>query len=188
MSRVWNAILDIDEGDTSSPVFEPITVEEFKDYALMEGFQDTDDSTPVSFDGEDDLIEYILRASREAVEKFTRLSLIPKRLIVTLTNKAGMVLLPGAPIHEIVSLTDEDGTEIDEDNYTIVGSRHKRLKSPLYENMVITYECGFSRDELPDALRLAILIDALYRFDNRGEKEGVTLCTASRIVAQGFRL
>src|SRR5688572_22287727 len=118
--RVWNGILDKSEEYGSSPVTEPVTVAEFKNYALLEGFQDVEDSTPVDFDGDDDLIEMLIAGARESVEKFTGLSLVSKTLTVMLTNLAGGVLLPGAPIGDITSLTDEDGDEITD--YTVLGN------------------------------------------------------------------
>lgn len=185
MSRVWNAILDVSEVADSSPVIEPVTLEEAKEYMMIEGFQDTDDSTPVDFDDDNTLIENIITSSREAVEKFTGLSLISKTLTVTLTNKAGMIELPYGPIGDITSLSDQDGTAISTDNYTIIGTKFKRLKSPLYENMVIVYECGYDVADVPESLRQAILIEVLYRYENRGNE--TVLSKAARAKANPYR-
>lgn len=185
MSRVWNAILDVSEVADSSPVIEPVTLEEAKEYMMIEGFQDTDDSTPVDFDDDNTLIENIITSSREAVEKFTGLSLISKTLTVTLTNKAGMIELPYGPIGDITSLSDQDGTAIGTDNYTIIGTKFKRLKSPLYENMVIVYECGYDVADVPESLRQAILIEVLYRYENRGNE--TVLSKAARAKANPYR-
>lgn len=185
MSRVWNAIIDVSEVADSSPITEPVSLDEAKQYIMLEGFQDTDDSTPVDFTGDDTLIDNIIKSSREAVEKFTGLSLVSKTLTVTFTNKAGMVELPYGPIGAITSLTDEDGTEITSDNYTIIGTQFKRLKSPCYENMVIVYECGYDGDDIPESLRQAILIEVLYRYDNRGSKD--SLSSMAKMKAAAFR-
>lgn len=187
MSRVWNAIHDVSEVAESSPITEPVTLEEAKDYMRLEGFQDVDDSSPVEFDDDDDLIESIITSSREAVEKYCGLSLVSKTLTVLLTNKAGMIQLPYGPVVSVTQLTEEDGTEIEAENYTVLGTHHKYLKSPLYENMYITYTAGYDVDECPESLKQAILIEVLYRYENRGDIENEGLSRAARIKAKPFK-
>jgi hypothetical protein len=182
MSRVWNAILEVSHEYESTPITEPVTLDEAKNYMRLEGFQDVDDSSPLEFDDEDDLIESIITASREAVEKFTGLHLVSKTLTVLFTNLAGGVELPG-PFLEATELLDEEGDEVTD--YTLIGTNFKRVLAPVYENLTMTYTAGYEADEVPKALKLAILIEVLYRYENRGEID--SLCLMAKRLAKPFR-
>jgi hypothetical protein len=176
----FNAIHEVYADYGSSEIVEPVSLDEAKAYMRVEGFQDVDDSSPVEFDDEDDLIEDIITASREAVEKFTGLHLVSKTLTVHFTNLKGGRELPG-PMGDVVGLYTVDDTEITD--YTLVGTEFKRLLCPKYENMKIVYEAGSETIDM--GLKNAILIEVLWRYENRGDKEG--LCLMAKRAANPYK-
>jgi hypothetical protein len=166
-----------DISDESGDITEPVTKEQFKNFARVEGF---DNSGEFNFD--DDLIEAILTASREDVEKFTGTSLIPKTLKVFLTNECGMISLPG-PVHLPVTLTDEEGEDI-EDPETF-GGDFPRLKTEG-TRMIATYDAGYT--VCPKWATQAILRQSLYLYEHRGEEfEDKGLCQSARMIAAKHR-
>lgn len=168
--RVWNAIRSISEDYESSPITEPVSLDEAKTYLMMEGFQDVDESTPLDFDGEDDMLESIIAASRKTVERSTGLHLVSKTIRVLHTNLAGDLELPG-PWVAFVSFEDSEGTEVDEEDVTLVGDEFKVLIFPKYENATIEYQAGYESDNLPEDVKEAVLKEILYRYELTRSKD-----------------
>jgi uncharacterized phiE125 gp8 family phage protein len=135
---------------------EPVTVQEFKDWAK------------ISVTDDDDLIEALLPASRLRCEQYLNMSLIPTTIEATILCQLGNYALPYGPITSITSLneTDEDATAITD--YTVLGSSFKSLSCQYCNPLRIVYEAGY--DECPNNIKKAILQDALYLYDNRGDE------------------
>lgn len=171
----YNAVLSVENiTDASDVGNEPVTLSEVKEYLRLEGYIDTDESTADTlsdFDFDDDLINDMITASRQMMERHTNLSLIPKRLEVVVTNLCGMIELPYGPVDDIVSLYDEEGDEIEADDYTIIGNTWKFLKEPCYENMTITYDAGYVT--LPASMKLDLLRLIAYMYENRGDDPAI---------------
>jgi uncharacterized phiE125 gp8 family phage protein len=170
----YNDIISIEDVTDESGVFEePVSLDEMKDYLRLEGYTDNDESTSddlSDFDFDDRLITDLIRAGREKFEGLTNTVLLPKTLEVVFTNLCGMIELPG-PFTELITLVDEDDTEILAANYKLIGNKWKLLKSPCYKNMTATLTAGYT--ELPYGLKIDIMRLVAYMYENRGEDASI---------------
>jgi len=141
----------------------------------LEGFVDDLESTPSDFDDDDAFIEVLITSARMSLEEYTGLSFIPKTWEIELTNLAGNIELPFGPVNSITSVEDTEGNTL---TYTTT-SGLKRLKTPLRENVVVTYEAGYA--SAPSWVKLAILNEAGFRYMNRGD-ENVGISTSARAI------
>lgn len=195
----YNLIIDIKDIAAGSPgISEPVSVSEFKNYSRLESFEDDLGSTAnIANTTDDDLIEDLLVSAREDLEAFTGRAFIPKEIRVTVTNLAGMQELPCPPIGDMSALYygwdfEEDGESAENNIADLVlsGSERKHIVSPCDERIVIDYSCGYGRGDtprLPRRLKMAILVEALYRYEHRGEElEDTGICKAARQLAAKF--
>ena len=154
---------------------EPVTLQEVKDYLRLEGYTDTDESTSTNlsdFDYDDNLIEDdIIPGARQLMERITGVSMIPKTLRRSITNGSGNMEIPDGPVRSIVSLYDSNDVEILAASYKLTAGPFKRLISPTYCNMTITYEAGYIT--LPKALKLDLLRLIAYMYENRGDDASI---------------
>lgn len=98
---------------TTQPLIEPITVEELKMFARIDGSD------------EDNLIEGFIKSAREATEQFLRRSLIEQEITLKMDYWPGEAVdLPAPPLLSVtsVSVLDEDdtATAYSSDNYYVV--------------------------------------------------------------------
>lgn len=197
----YNVIIDIKDIAAGSPgISEPVSVSEFKNYARLESFEDDLGSTAnITNTTDDDLIEDLLISAREDLESFTGRAFIPKEIRVTATNLAGMLELPYPPIGDMSALYygwdfEEDGESAENNIADLVlsGSERRHIVCPCDERMVIDYSCGYGRGDtprLPRRLKMAILVEAIYRYEHRGEElEDTGLCKAARQLAAPYRI
>ena len=162
----YNAVISVEDiTDESGAYEEPVSIEEFKDYARIDGFVDVDDSPSTEFDFDDKLISEIIKASREVFEENCGLSLIRKTLQAVLVNLCGRIEIPYGPVLSVTSLVNCEGDAITD--YRTTGNTWKFLVSPCQKDLTITYEAGY--DEIPKAMKLDLLRLALYMYENRGE-------------------
>ena len=163
----YNLLIDYKDVTADSDITEPLTVQEVKDYLRLEGFIDDSESLSSDFTDDDTLIGELITSARVRLEDYTGLSFIPKTLEIEFTNLAGNFVIPFGPVTEITSLTysDEDLTAITE--YTTTNNLSK-LKTPLNENMIMTYEAGYAT--LPKGLKLAMLKQIAWDYTNRGDE------------------
>ena len=154
-------------------IVEPVTVEEAKLYCRIT------DSV------EDNLIEELIIQSREAIEKVTNLTLVPKIATVWFTNLSGMFQFQYGPIQDFTELLNAEGDEIDPDNYRLVGGQYPSLARPMWEQLKATYSCGYPEGEVPTELKIAILDQVSYGYENRGlEVDGMGICEKAWRVCQ----
>jgi hypothetical protein len=177
----YNVIIDCADVTADSSVTEPLTLQEVKDYLRLEGFIDDSESLSTDFDDDDTLIEELITSCRERLELFTGLSFVPKSYEVELTNLAGYITLPFGPVNDITSVTDVSGTAL---VYTTTNNLSK-LKTPLRENLIVTYDCGYST--LPKGLKEAMLKEIAYRYENRGDIANEGLSQAALFLASRFK-
>ena len=168
----YNAVISVEDiTDESTGDFEePVSIEEVKDYLRLEGFIDIDESTAddlSDFDFDNRLLAEIIKASRQMIEETAGISILPKTLEAVITNGCGMIEIPFGPVREVTELLDCEGTEIESDNYRVVGNKWKNLQWPCYKNMKITYETGY--EKLPMGLKLDVMRLAAYMYENRGD-------------------
>lgn len=171
----YNAVISWEDVTDESGVYEePVSIDEMKDYLRLEGYTDFDESTSddlSDFDFDDPLIADLIKASREAIEEGARISILPKTIEAVITNLCGMIEIPVGPVGEIISLIDENGTEITSDNYKIIGNKWKYLAWPCSCNLTITYETGY--EKLPTPLKIDIMRLCAYMYENRGEDSNI---------------
>lgn len=175
----YNLIHSIEVLDESGEVTEPVTLSEMKDYLRVQGF---DESGDYSFD--DILIQSMITAARERTEVYTGCSLIPKTLTVYLTNLCGCISLPG-PVTGAITATDSEGEEIVADDIKTFGDKFPELISPQQEKMKLVYDAGYTT--VPKGLKLAIMNEVGYRYENRGDEEMDGLCKAAQVLANPYK-
>jgi len=159
-----NFIIDYTLTDTA-PVTEPVTLAEAKLYCRV--------STSV----DDNQISLMIKQAREAIEVGTGLSLIPKNAVVWFTNFNGSFNLPYGPVNSFTSLIDENNNTIDAADYTLVGGKFPMLTRPLWQNLKATYTVGYTT--IPNDLKIAILDQVSYDYENRGLDSNTGICEKS---------
>ena len=191
----YNLLVGWEETTEDSPgIAEPVSVAELKNYLRLESFEDNQASTAnVTFDSDDALLELYIEAARQALERYTGCSFIPKNYRITLTNLAGKVELPFGPIGDVTALYydgDDDLSDNDIADAKFTRGPFKQLVYPCSEDMVLIYSCGYGRGDtppLPENLKLAIMAEASYNYTNRGEDdEQQGLCKVARMLAAPF--
>jgi uncharacterized phiE125 gp8 family phage protein len=179
----YNLLIDYKDVTADSDITEPLTVQEVKDYLRLEGFIDDSESLSSDFTDDDTLIGELITSARVRLEDYTGLSFIPKTMEIEFTNLAGNFVIPFGPVTEITTLTysDEDLTAITE--YTTTNNLSK-LKTPLNENMIMTYEAGYAT--LPKGLKLAMLKQIAWDYTNRGD-ERTDLAMDAMVQASSYK-
>ncbi|MFN4272143.1 MAG: head-tail connector protein [Aliihoeflea sp.] len=146
---------------TTAPAAEPVTLAEAKQHLRLD------------HDGEDGLIEGLIRAAREEVEAATGLALIDQtwRLTLDRVPVTGVVRIARHPVKEILSVTvfgaDGEGILVDPATYRLdPHSRPARLwfsERPLAKRVMngveIDLAAGFGEagPDVPDLLKRAML-------------------------------
>jgi hypothetical protein len=147
-----NLVLDVDFQDESDT--EPVTVEEFKNYAKIDVSDD------------DILIGEIITAARQLCEKYLNISLIERTVVATLENGLGNIHLPYGPYVDMVSIEDEDGNDIAD--YELFGTNFKWICTPSNCRFIASYLAGYTT--LPKYFKTGIMQEALYLYQNRGDE------------------
>lgn len=142
-----------------------------------------DNPNALEFDDDDLLLTDIVRRARNIVEEYTGVGLTSKTITVVLRNELGGIELPLQPYTQLTAaptIKDKDGNAITD--YTLTGNWFKKLESPCYDYIEITYNCGYNKDTqgngtpwLPDGLRDAWIAQAVHMYKNRGD-ENVGVC------------
>jgi uncharacterized phiE125 gp8 family phage protein len=158
---------------TVTPLVEPVTLNEARLYCRV---------TNVS---ENDLIQLMITAARETIEKATGLSLVPKTIEVYFNNIDGNFEVPFGPINKVTfELYDmaQGGIEIDSANFRLIGDDFPKLTFPNYANLKAFYGSGYNtqpNQTIPTDLKLAILDQISYNYENRGLDGGMGICEKS---------
>lgn len=133
----------------------------------------------VTTDTENTLFELLIKQAREAIEVATGLSLMSKSVTVWFSNFDGKFQLPFGPVNSITSITTEAGTALTEAEYNLVGLQFPTLTRPIYGNMMAIYTTGYSTQTLPADLKVAILDQVSYDYENRGLDSDTGICQKS---------
>lgn len=150
---MYNYIIDYTISDNGT-ITEPVTVSEAKQYCR------------VTNNVEDDLFAELITQSRQAVEKASGLSIVPKNVAVWFSNQSGGFQLPFGPVTFFLGLQDEKGNQIAQSNYKLIGGQFPSLIFPIWNGMSATYQAGY--DCVPKELKIAILDQINYGYENRG--------------------
>lgn len=150
-------IVSIEEDSGSD---EPVSIQDFKDYARIEGWTESD-ATEFTFD--DVLIAEVLSSARLWVEDMADISLVPKTVTANVTNAGDVLLRYYSPSMAIVSITDSNETAVET---TAIKLRGRKLTLPTASDMTVVYTTTMVKDwrTLTDIKRIAF---ALY--ENRGQ-------------------
>jgi uncharacterized phiE125 gp8 family phage protein len=156
---------------TTAPAAEPVTLAEAKQHLRLD------------HDGEDGLIEGLIRAAREEVEAATGLALIDQNWRLTLDRVpvTGVVRIARHPVKEILSVTvfgaDGEGIVVDPATYRLdPHSRPARLwfaeRTPakrVMNGVEIDLAAGFGEagPDVPDLLKRAMLALVAHWFEFR---------------------
>lgn len=127
---------------------EPITVIEAKRYMRID----------VTYLLEDEEIAGFITSARQWCEKYTGLSFVPKQLEIY--SDKGVIDIPYGPITSIVSVKDDQGTDI---TYRKAGLHHPRVFTNC--GAYITVKAGYS--ELPEELKTAVKMLTATLYENR---------------------
>lgn len=160
-----NIVLDVkfdNEGD------EEITVAEVKVFCRI----DTD--------ADDDLLEDFITAARELCEHFANISMITRTVIAVVNNSLGGSWLPYGPVNEIVSVKDEDDVVLTTpDDYTLRFESFKQLTAPKSDYVRVEYTAGY--ETLPKAIKIAIMKQVAWMYENRGDVNAASVCNAAQM-------
>ena len=154
----YNAVLDLsfDEGS----ITEPVTKDEVKAYCKLN-----------SGTAEDSILDRLITSAREQCEEYAGISFIVRGITATVTNLDGGIFLPYGPVTlPITSIKDQYGDDIE--NYKISGTQFPQLIYPHDQRIELVYDAGYQ--DLPQQLKLAILQQVFYLYQNRGEISEVT--------------
>jgi uncharacterized phiE125 gp8 family phage protein len=148
-----------------APIVEPVTVAEAKSYCR------------VTTDAENDLFAILIKSAREAVEVATGLSLIPKDITTYFNNISGNFDIPFGPIDistfELFDM-EQNALEITGTDLQLIGDEFPKLVYPRWGNLKATYEAGYVT--IPTDLKLAILDQVSYDYENRGLDADTGIC------------
>jgi len=156
---------------TVDPTAEPVTLVEVKAHLRLD------------HDGEDDLLNGLIRAAREDVERAAGLALLEQswRLVLDQWPREGCVAVPLHPVREILSVTaygsEGEGTVIGPSGYqTDTISRPARLHFDgppgalrALNGIEIDFVAGFGEaaTDVPDLLRRAIILLVAHWYEFR---------------------
>jgi uncharacterized phiE125 gp8 family phage protein len=154
----------IDIKFTESTPTEPVTRAEVKTHCKI----DTTD--------EDTYIDTLITQVRRRIENLCGISIVSKTVILT-TDFTQEDYLPYGPVSAITEVklrvdTNTDGTPdydtLVDDDYTTDGEDYLLFNSSYIGRHKITYTAGYTT--VPDDLKLAILNECAFRFQNRGDQ------------------
>ncbi len=134
---------------------EPVTLEEAKNYMKID-----DDLTE-----DDDLIDSLIVAARQQLEKQTGLSFIPKYITAQLRNECGGIEIPYGPIEgdlDPTLITDRDDNEVTIETEGLGGFLTIRT---IICYVQIIYSAGYIF--LPDDLKTAIKAKVFCMYQDR---------------------
>lgn len=131
---------------------------------------------------EDSLFAILIPAARKAVEHFTGLSLVPKMAEVKMLLPEEMFEIPYGPVTSTPVWVDFQGNPI---TVEIQGFDFPKVQYNWNSYITATYNCGYL--VCPDELKLAILYQVNFMYENRGDNnDNATLCAAAQKIAQRY--
>jgi len=163
----------IDYTATETGYIEPVTVELAKKWCRA-----------LTGDTENDLFALLIVAARNAIEKFTGLSLVEKNIEATMLLPEAMFELPYGPVIDTPVFVDFEGGSI---NVQLIGLDFPKVQYYYNSNITATYNAGYNSDNIPAELKTAILYQINFMYENRGDQNDTgTLCKAAQKIAQRY--
>jgi hypothetical protein len=158
-----NRIIDISV--TSDLVAEPVSLTEVKNYLKID------------FSNDDTLLDVMRAAARRRLESYTARSFGAKTITVTMDIDEYQEL-PYGPVNAVTSATRDGEAST---GYELKGSE---FHPDLGGEWVVTYT---TNGDLPDDLKLAILAEVAYRYENRGDDNVASLSTLAKELAKPYK-
>lgn len=148
-------------------VTEPVLLAEAKSYIRVTSTVD------------DTQIQLMIKSARQTIEKGTGMSFVPKTATIWFNNIDGRFEIPFGPfVAGSFFLFDEDGNAIT--NYKLVGGEFPTLHYPNRAILKAEYSVGYvSVTGVPTELKLAILDQVSYDYENRGLDSDTGICQKS---------
>lgn len=157
MSANFNNVNDYSFEDEAND--EPLTKEEVKAWLRIDGSDD------------DNIVENLITAARIIIENYLNQSLIQRTVTAHLNNTCGNIYLPFQPFIELVSVKNSSGDAIAEGGYTLTGTSFKRLESPCYDGIEISYIAGpEDGKEVSKVIHTALQMQIAFMYENRGDE------------------
>lgn len=162
----------------NEPAREPVTAKEAKDYAKID------------YSTEDAIVDLMIRAARKQIEEFTGVGLGLQKVQYTFPSQCNETqTLPRRPFSETVSITYQScrlstvqNVLTDTDSWEITGDSFTGEKG-TYD---IVYKSGFT--EVPADLKLAVLIQVAYDYENRGNQDAAGMCKQAKEKCKPYKL
>jgi hypothetical protein len=126
------------------------------------GLQEAKNCLKISHDDDDEFIKNCIKTSVEIAENFLNLALRCKvvEFSTNYVNKAMLPILPAIKLARVICQENEvEGCRI--------LPNEGRISFPFYGQFCVTYDCGFTENTLPFALRQGILAHTCAIFDRQ---------------------
>ncbi|MGL5784832.1 MAG: head-tail connector protein [Alphaproteobacteria bacterium] len=124
---------------------------------------------------EDALVEHLIKTAAEWIQESTGKSLLRQKCQYTHANQ--QFFLPYGPVHQVIEVKVK-GKLLRADQYHLdMAKGFIALELPLFKRSstkaTVTYEAGFGEnpDDIPEAIRNAILTAIAYLYENRDNSE-----------------
>jgi uncharacterized phiE125 gp8 family phage protein len=164
----------------TEPSREPVSVKEARDYARID------------YTTDDVIIGVLIQAARKQIEDYTGLGLgyqkVKYTLPVSCYNESQ--LLPRRPFKEVVSISHQScrlspirSVLTETDIWEIKGDSFSGEKGS-YE---VVYLAGYAYEDIPAGLKVAILDQVAYDYNNRGTNER-GICMKAKDKAKAYKL
>lgn len=162
---------EIDHSFSGESATEPVTSSEQKAYSR------------ITSTAQDSIIAIMIKAARQAIERYTNMSLIERTVTVQFNNPCGKYELPWGPITGDVVFTDKDGNTVDD--VELVGLDFKTVVNPLVYGTKAVFPAGYTAANIPSDLKIAIMdqVDFMYEFRGSNIEMG-TICPKALATCQ----
>ena len=160
-----NLILDVKLGQPTGS--EPVTLAEVKS------------QLKIDFTTDDTLITALISAARDQIEKFTSTSIVGREIIalckLTGDNWFELPYGPVDPDSIAVSTVSIGGSTPETlTNFDVIGTEFIQISPGVNDicyPFLITYDAGYT--DVPPAIKEAILHQAAYLYEHRGDESGI---------------
>lgn len=142
------------------------------------------------FNDDDTYIQALIDVATEAMSKFTGLSLMRRTVTATIRNDKGGQAIPYGPYVSGFTLANADGEDIPADDYTLLSAK---IIKPRCSYLVSTYLAGYLPENIPAALKYAVLHQVAFLYDSRGSQgkqyvaENIGISESARALAKPYR-
>lgn len=153
----------------------------------------------VDFTDDDALITSLITQCRGLVENKTFLSLVEKTIVLTVDLHRELKL-PYGPIRQVTEVkwrqgTNSDGTPdyvtLTDDDFVTYGEDFLTIKSTKCGIHRISYSVGYTGTSgnypTRDDLKNAVLEEVSYRYRNRGDETGPSICTGAMEYLKAYK-